>query len=211
MKISIILTTYNVANYIEECIDSLLKQTYANFELIIIDDGSTDNTLNILKTKYKNLNIVESKHIGAANCRNLGISISKGEYICILDSDDYFEINMLECMINKMKEYDADIAISTAYKFDTLTRKEIITKYMLNEKVFKGFDFFSPLDIKNDIFELTVANAWGKMFKKSLIFDNNLKFQNLKNSNDVLFVFSAILPSQNMTIGEEFASGNFFK
>lgn len=196
MKISIILTTYNVENYIEECIDSLLEQTYKNFELIIIDDGSTDNTLNILKTKYKNLNIVENEHVGVAECRNLGLLMAKGEYICILDSDDYFEINMLECMIKKMEKYDADVAISSAYKFDTLTREEVITKYMLNENVFKGREFFSPMDIKNEIFQLTVANAWGKMFKKSLIVNNNLKFQNLENSNDVLFVFSAIIKSK---------------
>jgi len=198
MKISIILTTYNVENYVEECIDSLLEQTYKNFELIIIDDGSTDNTLNILKTKYKNLNIVENDHVGVAECRNLGLLMAKGEYICILDSDDYFESNMLECMINKMEKYDADVAISSAYKFDTLTREEVITKYMLNENVFKGFDFFSPMDIKKDIFQLTVANAWGKMFKKSLIINNYLKFQNLENSNDVLFVFSAITKAKTI-------------
>lgn len=196
MKVSIILTTYNVENYIEECIDSILEQTYKNFELIIIDDGSTDNTIKILKNKYKNLNVIENKHVGVAECRNLGLSLAKGKYICILDSDDYFERNMLESMINKMEAYDADVAISSAYKFDTLTKEEVITKYMLKENVFKGFKVFNPIDIKNDIFQLTVANAWGKMFKKSLIVNNNLKFQNLKNSNDVLFVFSAIMKSK---------------
>lgn len=113
-----------------------------------------------------------------------------------MDSDDYFEINMLECMINKMEKYDADVAISSAFKFDTLTGEEVITKYMLNENVFKERDFFNPMDIKTDVFQLTVANAWGKMFKKSLIVNNNLKFQNLENSNDVLFVFSAIIKSK---------------
>lgn len=81
MKISIILTTYNVENYIEKCIESLLKQTYKDFELIIIDDGSTDNTLNILKTKYESLNIVENVHVGVAKCRNLGILLSKRVYL----------------------------------------------------------------------------------------------------------------------------------
>ena len=196
MKISVILTTYNVENYIEECIDSILGQTYKDFELIIIDDGSTDNTLEILKTKYNNLNIVENSHVGVAKCRNLGISLARGDYICILDSDDFFEKNMLECMIIQMEKYKADMAISSAYKFDTITKDEIITKYMLKEEVYKGYDCFSPDNIKNGIFQLTVANAWGKMFKKDLITKNNLFFQDLKNSNDVLFVFSAIVKSK---------------
>lgn len=198
MKISVILTTYNVENYIEECLDSLLGQTYKNFELIIIDDGSTDQTLSILTTKYKNLNIIKNKHVGVAKCRNLGLSLATGDYICILDSDDYFEKNMLECMVTKMREYNADIVISSAYKFDTLTKEEVVTKYMLNENVFKGYKVFSPLDIKDDIFQLTVANAWGKLFKRELIVNNNLKFQDLKNSNDVLFVFSAIIKSNRI-------------
>lgn len=198
MKISIILTTYNVEKYIEECINSILKQTYKNFELIIIDDGSIDNTVKILKTKYDNLNIIENKHVGAAKCRNLGLLLSTGKYVCILDSDDYFEENMLECMINKIEEFDGDVVISSAYKFDLLTGEEIVTNYMLNEKVFRGYQFLKPMDIRNDIFQLTVANAWAKMFKRDLIVNNNLKFQNLKNSNDVLFVFSAIIKSKKI-------------
>lgn len=198
MKISVILTTYNVENYIEECIDSLLDQTIKNFELIIVDDGSTDNTLKILDSKYPKLNVIKNEHMGAAKCRNMGLKMARGKYICILDSDDYFEKDMLELMLNKMEKYDADVAVSSAYKFDNLTSEEVITHYMLNKDVFKNYDVFSPVDIKENIFQLTVANAWAKMFKKELIDFNNLEFQDLKNSNDVLFVFSAIINAKKI-------------
>lgn len=192
MKISIIVTSYNVENYIEQCINSILNQTFKDFELIIVDDGSTDDTVNKIK-RFDKVRLIQNKHSGAANCRNIGIANSLGKYICILDADDYFENNMLELMYNKMEKYDADIAISSAYKFDDKTGEEVITNYMLNKDVYGDLNCFSPMEIKDNIFQLTVANAWGKMFRRDFIIKNNLKFQNLKNSNDVLFVFSAII------------------
>ena len=91
--ISIIVPVYNCEEYIEKCIDSILHQTYQNFEVIVINDGSKDNTLEKLK-KYINKNkitIISIENNGVSNARNLGIKNSKGDYICFIDSDDWVE------------------------------------------------------------------------------------------------------------------------
>ena len=198
-KISVILTTYNVEKYIEKCIDSILNQTYKEFELIIIDDKSTDHTIDIIKDKYPYLRLIENNHIGVAEERNLGIKVSNCDYICFLDSDDYFESTMLEKLYNSILEHDSDLAISSAYKFDDKTGDEVELKYMLNEKVTNKKSFLNINDLSNNLFQLTVANAWAKLFKKKIIIDNNIKFQNLNNSNDVLFVYSYIVQCNNIS------------
>lgn len=198
MKISVILTTFNVEKYIKKCIDSILSQTFKDYELIIIDDGSSDDTIKILKRNYPHLTIIENNHMGVAKCRNLALSKAKGKYVCILDSDDYFEEDMLEIMYNKMEQFNADVAISSAYKFDDLTQEQVELKYMINKELYNNLKYFSPFEMKDVIFQLTVANAWAKMFRRDLIVNNNLKFQDLKNSNDVLFVFSAIIKAKRI-------------
>lgn len=198
MKISVILTTYNSEKYIKQCIDSILNQTFVDYEIIIIDDGSNDKTLKIIKENYPDLYIIKNNHVGVAKCRNIALTKATGKYICILDSDDYFESNMLEIMYNKLEQYNADIAISSAYKFDDVTGEEVELKYMLNKSLYQDLECFSPYQLKDKIFQLTVANAWAKMFKRELIINNNIQFQDLKNSNDVLFTFSAIIKAQTI-------------
>lgn len=198
-KISIILTTYNVELYIEECIDSIINQTFKNFELIIIDDGSTDRTIEIIKNKYSNLRLIENIHLGVAKQRNLGIELASGEYICFLDSDDHFESNMLEKLYNSITENDSDLSICSAYKFDDVTKEEVKLKYMLNTEVTNKLSCMKKEDLYSTLFQLTVANAWGKLFKKSIIINNKIMFQDLKNSNDVLFVYSYMVNADKIS------------
>lgn len=116
--VSIIIPTYNVENYIEIAIESALNQTYSNIEIIIIDDKSTDNTLNIIKKKYLNhpkIQIVEKdRNLGPSNSRNIGIEVSKGKYIALLDSDDYYRKDKIEKQVSFM-EKNEDITLSSTY------------------------------------------------------------------------------------------------
>lgn len=200
--ISIILVTYNSMKYIRECLDTILKQTFKNYELIIVDDGSTDETVDFIQKEY-GLKVERLEHKGAANARNYGIKKAQGTYLCILDSDDYFELDMLEKMYDKAKLNNADIVISSAYKFDNNTKEEIKLKYMVNTDACNSKSTFSPEEISSSLFQLTVANAWGKLFRKDLIINNNITFQDLHNSNDVLFVYSAIVNAKTITIIDE--------
>ena len=107
MKFSIIVPTFNREEYIIKCIDSVLDQTYDNFELIIVDDGSTDNTENLVK-KYqdKRIKYFKNENHGIGYSRNFGLNKAKGDYIFFLDSDDYLEENMLEEVSKEIKQND---------------------------------------------------------------------------------------------------------
>ena len=190
--ISIIIPVYNVEKYLRECIDSLLNQTYQDFELICVDDGSTDESYKILE-EYKNKDerfiLIKQDNKGAGAARNRGLEVVKGDYIQFLDSDDYFEPNMLEKLYSTAKENDADMVVCSARKVDE--NKNIIESgnplWPINLDKIVFDKVFSPDDYAEDIFGLFCVVPWNKLYKKSLILENGLKFQNLSSSNDVGF------------------------
>ena len=96
--VSIIIPIYNVEEYLEDCLNSLIKQTYRKIEVILIDDGSTDKSSNIYSQflKYKNIKVIKQKNQGVSNARNNGLKVAKGEYIGFCDSDDWIEANFYE-------------------------------------------------------------------------------------------------------------------
>ena len=119
--ISIITTVYNIENYIIECLESILNQTFNDFELIIINDCSTDNSLNIINSyakKDKRIRIINNeKNMGCGMGRYIGISEAKGDYIAFIDGDDYVDKTYLEKLYNTSIEYDADITVSQSKIF----------------------------------------------------------------------------------------------
>ena len=102
-RLSIIVPIYNVEKYLPRCIESILNQTFKDFELILVNDGSTDSSYEILKeyeNKYDNFRVINQKNGGLSAAKNAGIKIAKGEYIAFLDSDDYLDKNFLETLYN---------------------------------------------------------------------------------------------------------------
>ena len=192
IKISIIIPVYNVEKYLQECLDSILNQTFGDYEIICVDDGSTDSSNNILeeyKKKDPRFIVVHQDNQGAAAARNKGIELAKGEYIQFLDSDDYFEPDMLEKLYSAAIKNNADMVVCSARKVDE--NRNIIESgnplWPINiDKV--SFDtVISPKDCRDNIFSLFCVVPWNKLYKKSLITNNCLKFQSLSSSNDVGF------------------------
>ena len=113
-KISIIIPVYNVEKYIERCLESILNQAFNEYEVIIVNDGSTDNSGKICD-KYseinKNINVIHKKNGGVSSARNLGIDVAKGEYIAFIDPDDFIDSNMFKILYENLKELNGDIAI----------------------------------------------------------------------------------------------------
>ncbi len=102
-KVSIIVPVYNVENYLDRCLDSLINQSFDDIEIICINDGSTDNSLSILKDYEKKdarVKIINKDNSGVSDCRNNGINVANGEYIVFVDSDDWIDVNMIETMYN---------------------------------------------------------------------------------------------------------------
>ena len=186
MKFSIIVPTYNREEYIIKCIDSILDQTYDNFEAIIIDDGSTDNTDNLVKKYHdKRIKYFKNTNHGIGYSRNFGLNKAKGDYIFFLDSDDYLDENMLENVLKEIKNHDIlifnykeifesdnHILLNSFDEFDNYTlldHPELINKINLgpcnkvfSSKLFKNKENRFPEDIKYEDFPFII-----KLFKEA--------------------------------------------
>ncbi len=176
-KISIIIPVFNRAKYIERCLDSILNQTYSNFEIILINDGSTDNSLDILK-KYKKQDkriiIIDKKHEGVSIARNAGIKKSSGDYITFVDSDDYLELNALENMINLSKKYKCEI-IRTDYRY--LNYNKDLPHTHKYEGMYKLNNKNRHMFIESALKEEFGCYIWLLLIKKDFIIKNNIYFE----------------------------------
>ena len=193
IKISVIIPVYNVEKYLRECLDSLINQSFMDFEVICIDDGSTDKSYKILEEysqKDSRIKVLKQEHNGAGAARNLGIEIAKGKYIQFLDSDDYFEPDMLEELYNTAEEFGADMAVCSARKVDEAGNivESGNPHSPIKLEICPINKPFSKKDFPKDIFSLFSSAPWNKLYLKSLIVDNNLKFQNISSCNDIGFV-----------------------
>ena len=124
-KVSVIIPVYNIEKYIKRCLDSVLNQTYSNLEVICVNDGSTDSSLEILKEYEKKdgrIKVVSKENKGVSAARNLGIKEATGEYITFIDGDDFVELNMIQDMVNILEENDADI-VKCAYVKDYIYKQ----------------------------------------------------------------------------------------
>ena len=163
--ISIIIPVYKVEKYLEKCIESVLKQTYTNLQIILVDDGSPDNCGKICDEYAKKdprIEVIHKVNGGLSDARNVGIAKAKGKYIGFVDSDDYIKEDMYEILINLIKEYDADVSICNLY--DVIDGKEYIRN---NEN---GIQEYSRLEILKEVLldKNIQSYAWNKLYKKEL-------------------------------------------
>lgn len=204
-KVSIVIPMYNVELYIEECLRSLSSQTYDDFEIICVDDGSDDRTVEIVKKLMaddRRIHLYEHPHCGRAGViRNFGMEKAHGDYFLFLDGDDFFEKEMIEKVMDKIKEDEADVCVFGARKYMESTKvfkkyNAINEEYIPDQLPFEGKTF--PY-----IFNICSATPWSKMFKRSLIEKWHIQFMPLERSNDVFFVRFAMAMAQRITILNE--------
>lgn len=169
MKISIIIPVYNVENYIEKCINSLINQTLVDVEFIFVNDGSPDGSANIIKKyqkKDKRIKLIEKENGGQASARNLGLKHATGEYVAFVDSDDYVDINMYKILYECAKKDDLDIVICDYY-------------LVYNDKIVKNksklTDEYQRI-IKNEEYVILSPCPWNKIIKRKYIEDVGFKF-----------------------------------
>ncbi|MBR6412137.1 MAG: glycosyltransferase [Alphaproteobacteria bacterium] len=193
-KVSVIIPVYNVEKYLRQCLDSVVNQTLKEIEIILIDDGSTDSSLSICKEYEKKdwrIQVYTQENKGAGAARNKGLKIAKGEYLSFLDSDDFFELNMLEKLYSKCIDTNSDICICRAKEIKGSVVRSMLwslkTDYLWSDTFSINDPFFSE-----HLFQVTVGWAWDKLFKLSLVRGSNLWFSDTKNSNDLCFVYSAL-------------------
>ena len=202
-QISVIIPIYNCEKYIKECLSSLIKQTFKNFEIICINDGSNDDTLKILKkfeAKDERIIIFNQNNSGPGIARNVGMKKSKGEYLMFLDSDDIFKKTMLEELFIKIKENDSDVVICNSQNFEKKKwwKKFYEKNYLINDNIIKQ-KTFSSLDIEKDFFNLFIWWPWDKLFKRKYIENLGIEYQNLKSSEDLFFVAASVITAKKIS------------
>ncbi|WP_270743310.1 glycosyltransferase family 2 protein [Streptococcus infantarius] len=175
MKFSIIVPAYNVAQYIEECVESVLNQDYDNYEVIVIDDGATDETPQIIDSlaqKSEKVKVIHQKNGGLSAARNSGIEAANGDYIIFLDGDDFWSSqSFLNDINNRLNENSVDVIIySYSYHYTDKIVKKTISNKGLSGNIKKDC-----LDLVKR--ELITAPAWNKCVKRTLFADGSLDFQ----------------------------------
>ena len=171
MLISVIIPVYNVEDYLHYAIESLEKQTYKNFEIILVNDGSTDNSGELCdeySEKYSNVRVFHKENGGLSDARNFGVQKAKGEFITFLDPDDYLEVYSLELLASIQEMQDCDIVstrvkateLYNVYSNRSLTEEDIKNVIVMNRDIFLEEAFYD---------KVATVSACGKLYRKSIL------------------------------------------
>lgn len=197
-KISIVIPVYNTAKYLKECLDSLLNQTLEDFEVILVNDDSKDNSLEILNAyakKDSRFIVIDKKNEGQGIARNIAIEKSCGRYLLCMDSDDWLENNALELAYNKMSQENVDVLFFDYYKYFEKTKEKYEIKYTNVYKIFENKPF-SPKEAGKILFNSNCLTF--KMYKTDFIKKNEIKYSNHNFMEDAPFYFKALLLAEKI-------------
>lgn len=208
IKVSIIVPVYNVEKYLQSCMDSLVNQTLEDIEIICVNDGSTDNSLEILESyakKDSRIKVFTIENSGNSIARNYGIKIAKGKYVGFVDSDDYINETMFEKLYNSCEQNDLDLAICKISLFDDKTGEVNNNLSYYNLSIFKGFDkeVFSADDTTSFTCNI-VVNAYNKLYRRSLLEDNSIEFPPHLIFEDEVFFIKTYLHAKRISVVNEF-------
>lgn len=208
MKISVIIPIYNVVFYLQECVNSVIKQTYKNLEIILVDDGSTDECPNICDTyakQYSNVKVVHKQNGGLSDARNVGILNSTGDYLLFLDADDFWkDSTAVQSLVDRINLTHADLLNYSYIKY-----YEDLKKYI------NYFEDMEPLPLEFNKLEsiqyllnnnLYIASACNKLIKKSLFEDGNLYFVKGIYSEDIDWCLRLLIKAESV----DFICENFY-
>ncbi len=201
--VSVIVPVYNVEQYLPQCLDSIVNQTLKNIEIICVNDSSTDNSLNILNhyaEKDPRIKVVTQPNGGAGAARNRGLSLAAGKYLSFLDSDDFFEPDMLELAYNKAVCDKADFVVFQSDQYYTDRKEFVSVPWTLREKEIPPYTPFNHRQMTDNIFKVFVGWAWDKLYDREFVEKNHLRFQEQRTSNDMLFVFSGVAVAKRISV-----------
>ncbi len=195
IKVSVIVPVYNGERHLTECMDSICGQTLQDIEIICVDDGSTDQSMQILQ-EYQNqdnrVQIYQQDHKYAGVARNLGMSHATGEYLTFWDCDDFFDLQALDKLYKKMREEDADVGVCGCYEYLESKQKSFSHPAGLNMKRVPTGGAFNRYTNPEYYLSFTNEAAWNKIFKHEYIEKLGLQFQTIRNGNDAYFTEVAL-------------------
>lgn len=183
---SIIIPIYNSEKYLIECLESVVHQTYKNIEIILINDGSTDNSKDICTKylqEYSNIKYFEKSNSGVSDTRNIGLKHASGKYTMFIDSDDVYELNYVEEMVKSLEKNQSQLAYSSYYK------------YYKNKKIINQLDSSQNKNLLIELFSSNYMQGYlgNKIYLTNIIKKYNLSFaKNINTSEDLLFNYNYI-------------------
>lgn len=185
-KVSIIIPVYNAFNTIDKCIDSVIKQTYQNMEVLLINDGSKDNSIKKLKkyeSKYDFIKVIDKENEGVAKTRNLGIQKATGKYVMFMDNDDFLEENYVEIYVDEIVNKDCDVVIGGFKRVNT--KGKILYENGLKNTYWSRYIITAP---------------WAKIFRRDYLIENKVEFLSYTIGEDVYFTLALFLNNPKTTI-----------
>lgn len=187
-KVSVVMPVYNTEAYLRECLDSVAAQSLREIEIICVDDGSTDSSLQILQEyaeKDGRFIILTEKNLRSAVARNAGVGFAKGEFLSVLDSDDYFEPSMLADAYTAATRDGSDVVLYGHYECgegkDDITGQSVIKKKFVAK---------SPVDVRSvgrEYLLLNISSAWNKLFRREIVEKHGVTFLDVPNAEDLTF------------------------
>ena len=210
-KVSVIVPIYNVEKYVGKCIESIINQTLKEIEIILVNDGSTDKS-GIIAEEYekldKRIKVINQDNAGQGQARNVGINVSKGEYIGFIDSDDWIDVNMYECLYKSIIKNNADIGVCSRRGYDE-NGSIAHTKLVEDNEIFDIDKNIGDYVVKHLFYPHTVS-ACNKLYKSDLIKKNNISFKSVEEvgSEDALFNYCVLLNTKKVvTVKDVFYNG----
>ena len=203
-KISVILSAYNEEKFIEKAIESVINQTLEDIEILIFNDGSTDNTLNIINSYAKNdsrIKVINQENIGLGASRNKGIKMATGEYLTFLDGDDWFTEDAFELSYNEAKAKDTDMTMYQMINYDDETGRAYENDWFNLNDLDESFDdiVFGPEKTKDFLFDLSVS-ACQKIYRTSFLRSIDATFPEGIYFEDMPFFFYVYLKAERISI-----------
>ena len=208
-SLSIVLPVFNVEKYLERCIKSILEGTYKDLELVIVNDGTKDDSENIIiryLEKYNNITYIVKENGGLSHARNVGYTYAKGEYIAFFDSDDYIEKDMYEKLMAKVKDYNYDIVVCDLYMEYEQTGKKIYVGSNVEKEYKDVEEDNNEINIRKEIMENIYIAVHNKIYKKELIektFENGMPFVNGMYYEDIVYTYSILQNTRSISFVKE--------
>lgn len=196
IEVSVVVPIYNVEKYLRQCLESLVNQNFDDYEIILINDGATDNSMKIaqeFEDKYKNIKLISKKNAGLGAARNTGMKYVTGKYVLFVDSDDYVSPEYISELYNVINREDSDIVICSHEKIYE-NKTEIVNLEVDFNKAYEG------IEVLGHLFSRKIrCYAWDKIYKTELFFNNEVQYLEGRLYEDILATVKLISKSKKIS------------
>ena len=203
-RVSVIIPVYNIERHLRQCLDSVAGQTLSELQIICGDDGSSDASAGILAeyaARDSRFQIITQANAGPGAARNAGMERAQGDFLIFLDSDDWFESDLLEEMTARALETGADVTVCRSVEFDSATGRERLSEWML-KTCFLPASAFTAQEIAPHLFQFTYGWPWDKLYRMDYLKREGFRYPPLPNSEDLVYVFPSLAAARRIAVTE---------